>query len=194
MNSFKEKMHEKIKIYSDKEYLKGYIKNEFLTEDGDADIYLNINDKNELFDSKSYGDQIDLLPSIYEFIENKSSMLDNDIPLNIHIIGVDLDSREQGMIKHIFKEHYAIELYKVQKNYIQCRNKIIGLVLFGIITFIAYFSLYTFTNLNFIFEVMGFLVSFAIVESSDSYIYKLQEIKHKRESITQTLLMNISFE
>ena len=35
-------MKEKIRQYSNEHYLDGYIENEFLTQDGDADIYLNI--------------------------------------------------------------------------------------------------------------------------------------------------------
>ena len=54
MDNFQKKVREKIKLYSNEEYLKGYIKNEFLTDDNDADIYLKIKNKEELFDSKSY--------------------------------------------------------------------------------------------------------------------------------------------
>ena len=35
-------------------------------------------------------------------------------------VGVDVDSKEAETIKHAFKEHYAIELYKAQKNYKNC--------------------------------------------------------------------------
>ena len=50
MNDFKKKVKEKIKLYSNDQYLDGYIQNEFLTEDGDADIYLNIKHKEDIFD------------------------------------------------------------------------------------------------------------------------------------------------
>ena len=48
MSNFKKKVKEKIKQYSKDEYLAGYIQNEYLTKDGDADIYLNINSLNDL--------------------------------------------------------------------------------------------------------------------------------------------------
>ena len=122
MNDFKKRMNEKIKMYSNKEYLDGYIKNEFLTDDGDADIFLNIESKDELFDSRTVGDQIDLVSDVYDFIEEKTSMLENDVQIHLHILGVKLDSKEQGAVKHILKEHFAIELYKVEKEYIPILN------------------------------------------------------------------------
>ena len=45
MTNIEQKLKEKIKIYSKEEYLDGYIKNEFLTDDGNANIFLNINTK-----------------------------------------------------------------------------------------------------------------------------------------------------
>ena len=65
MNDFHDKVNEKIKQYSNDQYLDGYIKNEFLTEDGDADIYLKIKHKDELFDSRTVGDQLDLNKDIF---------------------------------------------------------------------------------------------------------------------------------
>ena len=82
MNDFKNKVKEKIKLYSKDEYLDGYIKNEYLTKDGDADIYLNIESLDDLFDTRTSGNQIELNNDIYEFIENKTSMLENDTIIN----------------------------------------------------------------------------------------------------------------
>ncbi len=66
MNGFKKKMKEKIDIYSNKEYLDGYMRDEFMTDDNDADIYLKINEKDELFDSRTIDNQIDLNAVIYD--------------------------------------------------------------------------------------------------------------------------------
>ena len=53
MSDFQEKVKEKIRQYSNEQYLDGYIKNEFLTEDGDADIFLKIHNAYEVFDSRT---------------------------------------------------------------------------------------------------------------------------------------------
>ena len=124
MNSFNEKVKEKIKQYSNQEYLDGYIKEEFLTDDGDADIFIYLESKDELFDSRTRGKQKELNSEIYDFIEDKSSMLDNDTRINFHINGIELTSKEQGIVKHLVKEHYAIELYKSQNEYLKTKNKI----------------------------------------------------------------------
>lgn len=194
MNNFKNRMKEKIKMYSNDEYLSGYIKNEFLTDDGDADIFLNIESKDELFDSRTVGDQLDLVSDVYDFIEEKTSMLENDVQIHLHIIGIDLDSKEQEAVKHILKEHFAIELYKVQKRYKRIKTKIFKLIFIGIISFISYLLFNLYVNYNFFLEVFGFLFSFALWEGLDSILYDFSEVKNDREAVCQNLLMNVDFE
>ena len=194
MNDFKNKVKEKIKLYSKDEYLDGYIKNEYLTKDGDADIYLNIESLDDLFDTRTSGNQIELNNDIYEFIENKTSMLENDTIINLHISGANLTSKEQGMVKHLFKEHYAIELYKTQKEYSKYRNKIIGLVFIGLIALLSYLIIYFVEDFSLLLEVFAFIFSFALWEAGDCIIYTLSDIKLEREAITQNLLMNVEFD
>ena len=67
MNTFYKKLKEKIRIYSNQQYLDGYIKREFLTDDGTAEIFLNIDKKDDLFDSYAVGVQTDLRKEIYEY-------------------------------------------------------------------------------------------------------------------------------
>ena len=131
MNDFKKKMNEKIEQYSNEKYLDGYIKNEFFTDDNDADIFLKVYNKYDLFDSRTEGNQLDLLKSIYDFIEDKSSMLDSDVQIELHIQGCNLDNKDQENVRHILKEHYAIELYKIQKEYVKFKDRIINLFAVG---------------------------------------------------------------
>lgn len=194
MNTFKKKMKEKIKQYSKDEYLDGYIKNEYLTKDGDADIYLNVDSLDDLFDTRTSGNQIELNSDIYEFIENKTAMLGYDTIINLHITGANLTAKEQGMVKHIVKEHYAIELYKVQKEFSKYRNKVIGLMFIGIIALLCYFIIYFTENFDLLLEVFAFIFSFALWEAADCLIYTLSDIKAERENITQDLLMNVEFD
>ena len=123
MSDFKNKMKEKIKQYSNEQYLDGYIKDEFITDDGDADIFINIEEKFDLFDSWTVGQQMDLEKDVYDFIDEKTEMLGNHVPINLHIIGCEFTPHEQGIIRHVLKEHYAIELYKVQQEYTKYKNK-----------------------------------------------------------------------
>ena len=194
MNDFKTKMNEKIKQYSNKQYLDGYIKKEYIADDGDADIFLKIDNKDSLFDSRTIGDQIDIVDDIYTFIENKTSMLNSDIQIKLHIVGLNLDSHEQGIFKHVLKEHYAIELYKVQKQYIKYKNKIFYLIMVGLISLLSYALLYLFTDYDFFIEVFGFLFSFALWEGFDSIIYSFSDVKNEREAVTQNLLIDVIFE
>lgn len=193
MSNYKEKVKEKIRQYSNDEYLNGYIRNEFMTDDTDADIYLNIDRKDELFDSRTRGRQLDLNPEVYEYIESKTSMLESDIQIELHITGVKLSDYEQGVVRHLLKEHYAIELYKAQKEYKETRNKICKLLLLGIVSFLLYLLVFFKTDSAFGVEALGFLFSFALWEGFDALIYSFKEIKESREEITQNLLINVEY-
>lgn len=194
MSEFKRKMNEKIKIYSNKEYLDGYMKNEFLTHDNDADIFLKLDSIDELFDKRTVDHQKDLVSDVYNYIEDKTSMLDSDIQIELHILGLDLTSDEEELVKHIIKEHYAIELYKIQKEYVRYKNKIFKLILIGLISLLGYAFLYFNTTLDFLMEMFVFLFSFALWESFDSIIYDFNEVKEERKNVTQNLLLNVVFD
>jgi len=194
MNDFKSKMDEKIRIYSKKSYLDGYIKDEFLTEDGDADIFLNIEKREDLFDSRTSGKQIDLTYEVYDFIEEKTSMLDSNTKINLHITGLYLTPHEQGIVRHLIKEHYAIQLYKIQRVYIRYRNKIVGLITFGLLCFLLYTLLYLLTDFDFFLEVFGFIASFSLWVALECYIYTFSDVKSERISITQNLLIGVDFD
>ena len=194
MTNIKEQVKEKIKQYSNDEYLDGYIKNEFLTDDGDADIILHINNKDELFDSKTRYNQLDLKNDIYEYIDNKTSMLNNDIKLNLRIVSNKFSKKKKKKVKHIINEHYAIELYKIEKKYKRYKNIIFRLVLSGLL-FLSTYALITFNfTSKFFIEIFGFLFSFTLWKALETYIYTLNEIKYERESITQKLIMEIVFD
>ena len=193
MNDFKKKMGKKIEQFSSKDYLDSYIRNEFLTDDGDADIYLKISSKDDLIDNRTVNNQIDLRSEIFEFVENKTALLDNDIKINLHIIGVKLSENEQIIIKNIFREHYAIELFKIQKDYKNQKEKVLSLFLIGCISLLSYLLLYLFTDFDFFLEVFGFIFSFALWEGCDAYIYAFSEIKNDREEVCQNLLIDIDF-
>lgn len=193
MNNFKKKVKEKIRIYSKQKYLDGYIKKEFLTEDGTAELFLNINNKDEIFDSYSIGEQQDLRKEIYHYIEEKTSMLGNEIPIRLNICGCTFTSHEQEIIKHILKEHFAIELFKIQQDYFAHRNKAISLIVLGIVSFLLYMLFEYISKNDYSLIIFSFISSFSLWEAMDSIIYTVSEIKYNREAITQNLLMNVEF-
>jgi hypothetical protein len=194
VDSFNDKVKEKVKKYSNKEYLNGYIKNEYLTGDGIADIVLKINNKNELFDSKTTGNQLALKKEIYEYIEDKTSVLDNDIQLNLKIISNELTQHDIEKVKHIISEHYAIELYKAQRKYRRYKAKFINQIIAGIIFILCYaIIVFSFKSVFFV-EIFGFLFSFSLWHAIETYTLKLVDIKYARQEITQRLLMSISLD
>ncbi len=190
---FKKKMDEKIKEYSNEKYLQGYIKSEYNIDDKDADIYLQVYSEKELFDSRTVGKQKSLNDSLYSYLESKTSMLDNDVPINLHIIGYAFPSPDQEEIKELIKEHYSIELYKIQKEYKKVLNKATYLFLVGLIFLIIYLAVIIFIESNITSEIFAFLFTYSLWEALHGIIYVLSKIKNKREAVTQNLLMEVDF-
>ena len=97
-------------------------------------------------------------------------------------------------VEHIINEHYAIELYKIQKKYNRLIKRIIRLLVLGIF-FVACYATIAFTiSSKFFIEIFCFLFSFTLWEAFDTLIYTISDIKLQRENITQKLIMDIVFE
>ncbi len=190
---FKKKMDEKIKEYSNEKYLQGYIKSEYNIDDKDADIYLQVYSEKELFDSRTVGKQKSLNDRLYSYIESKTAMLDNDIPINLHIIGYAFPSKDQEEIKHLIKEHYSIELYKAQKEYKKILKKSSCLFLVGLFFLLIYLAVLIFVESNITSEIFAFLFTYSLWEALHGVIYVLSKVKDKRAAITQNLLMEVEF-
>lgn len=194
MYNIKKKVKEKIKQYSNDEYLDGYIQNEYLTDDEDADIILKLQDRNDLFDSRTVKNQVDLNSRIYTYINEKSSMLRHDIQLHFHIIGLELTGQDKGRIKHIIKEHYAIELYKVQKEYRRYKYRIMRSIVIGIVSFLFYMIIMFYLPFAAFAEIAAFFFSFSLWQAFDMLTNTLIDLRRQRESITQKLVMDVDFE
>lgn len=194
MNNIKKESNEIIKKYSNKEQLKDYIKKEFLTDDEDAHIYLVIEDRHDLFDKRTVEGQLDIKNDIYSYIDNKAAVLDNSTKLHFHIKGLITSEEDEENVKKIIREHYAIELYKSQREYKLNKYKMVTLILLGIIMLSIYAIVYIWTKSAFLLEVFGFLFSFALWQAFEIFMYNLSDIRFNSESIAQKLLMNIDFE
>lgn len=113
--------------------------------------------------------------------------------ITFHINGVPITDKDEDLIKFLFREHYSIELYKSQHSYIDIRNKIIKLLILGIVCFIGYLYIFK-SSSEFFLEVFGFIFSFSLWQAFEAMIYSLKDAKEEREAITQNLLTEIVFE
>ena len=165
-----------------------------MSSEGNANIILKVEKKDEIFDSKTVERQLNLRDDIYNYIDAKSAMLRNSIKLQLKIVGINLNSTEKERLKHIISEHYAIELYKIQKEYNIYKVKVIKLLLIGILFLVCYAMTFLITSNALFIDIFGFLFSFALWEAFDTLIFQMSEIKLERESITQKLIMDIDFE
>ena len=194
MNNIKKEVRNKIKEYSKESYFNNYVNSEFITTNGDANIFIKLDNKSSLFDDRSIDNQVSLENSVYEYLDDKSSVLNNDVQVNYYILGLNLNNEEKELVKNLFGEHYAIELYKIQKEYKRSRYKILKLLLFGFFALLIYLLLLHSFNIPLLEEVVAFIASLTIWEAFDCYIYDFVDIKKERENITQKLLADIYFD
>ena len=194
MHNIEKKVKEKIKEYSNEKYLNEYISNEFLDENGDAEIKIKVNNRDKIFNPMTYGNQLDLNERIYNYIEDKAAILDSDIKLNLRIVGGNLSDEDKEKIRKLMKEHYAIELYKAHKEYKRFRSKMYKLAIIGIFFLICYALIAIKFYSNFFVEIFGFLFSFALWQAFETLTNTMSDIRMNREDITQKLIMDIYFD
>ena len=120
-------------------------------------------------------------------------MLENDVKINFHVRCPDVSKKEQEIVRHVIKEHYAIELYKIQKIYTRYRNKAISLIFIGVISFIMYIFLFFQDGFDMFQEIFAFLFSFSLWEGFDSLIYNLSDTRYEVGNVTQNLLLEVVF-
>lgn len=194
MNNIKKEVKEKIHQYYNRKYLDDYINSEYITSNGDANIFIKLKSKEELFDPRTYKHQKELDSSIYSFLDKKAAILDNDVQVNFYILGVALTEKEMESVKLLLEEHYAFELHKAQKEYKRCVSKIVKLIILGLLSLgiCGLTSLFMYNSI--IYEVLIFIASLTIWEAFDCYIYDLSDIKKEREAVTQKLLIDVYFD
>ena len=193
MDKFKKKMKSKMKQFYNNEYLFNYIRNEYSTDDNDLDIYYKVYRYEDLFDTRTLGHQIALRQDFFDYIEYKTEMAGNFIPINLHIIGMKLSGDEKGVIRHLIKEHYSVELYKIQKEYRKLVNKSLNMIFIGEISLALYFIIESISNSFIPSQIFGFLFSFSLWEAFDTIFYKLPDIRKKRNLYAQGLLTKVDY-
>jgi len=104
------------------------------------------------------------------------------------------ESHEKEHIKHLLNEHYAIELYKMQKKYNRNKKRIFRLLIIGVFFLICYAIISFAFESKFFIEIFGFLFSFTLWQAFEILIYNLSDLRKEREVITQKLIMDVIFD
>lgn len=79
---------------------------EYLCEDGKAQIDIFLSDKSELFNPLTVGQQRDLSPSVYQLIDEKMYTISLKDPVRLCFLGRIPDIQEQEAVKEMLQRHY----------------------------------------------------------------------------------------
>lgn len=158
-----------------------YVEKEYhVGEDGFAVIELNNYSGLEWYQPLSYGNQRELNPDIFAFIDAKAYTVPVEYPLRIDIKNCCIDSNECESVAHLIKEHYAKmhweSLIEIRKN----RFLSVILTIMGAL-FLAFAITLQSVNINKVFSEMAMIVAtFTFWEAASHWMVGRAELRLKR--------------
>ncbi len=188
-----EKIYKIIDKYADKDFLREYIKKEYINEDGTAVIHIRLYEGLNLYEGMSYGDQLELNPDIYKFIDSKAKIIPAHIPIKLVFNGRKLEKEEQEKIKYLIDEHYAIELFNQQKDIRITRKKVRRLFAIGVGIFILCFYLSGFGKYNFLTDILRIVGTFSLWELTNMALLRKKDIDMQTLHIAKMLIHEFEF-
>lgn len=132
--------------------VKDFVSREFINDNGDAVIDVNLEDDDNLF--SPYSDKKVLNPEILDYIDQLADPIPAHIPLVINFIVDDERKVDQNYIRSAFRRHYWLS-YKDKVREAK-RNLVTALILSGIGIFMVflYYNLKQFAPLLFVNEIV----------------------------------------
>lgn len=166
---------------------------EFLCEDGKAQIDLNLNDGIELFNPLSFGKQRDLNSAVHELIDAKLHMIPLIYPIRICFHGKLPDSHEQQEIREVIRRHYSDILCDKKEDLRINLLKTVIMTIFGVALLTIYFALeLTLSNPVFM-EFLSIAGWVAAWEAVDSWFLQRKAIRMEYLSAGQAVLSEVRF-
>ncbi len=165
------------KLPSHREYIE---KKYSVGDDGFAVIELNNYDGLEWYEPLSFGDQRELNPEIFSFIDAKAYTVPIEYPLRINVMNCCLDPAECNKISQLISEHYAKAHWE---SLIEIRhNKIVSAVLTVLgVVFLAFAIALQSVNVNRVFSEMAMIVAtFTFWEAASHWMLVGADMRLKR--------------
>ncbi len=170
-----------------------YIEDEYLDEEGNAVIDIKLDDDYEIFNPLSMGNQKEINPDIFDYIDQKADLIPMRYPLVIRFHSKPLAEEDKSQISHCIKEHYFSEIQDVDWDKKKNNWLILLMSLIGVL-FIVIYLICELTNSNMIIiEIMSIIGWFAIWEAANHFFVDRNELKRKKLEVTQSYIAKIEF-
>lgn len=169
-----------------------YIQQEYL-EDDHAIVYVDASQL-DLFDSLSYGKQLDLNEDFYSFIERKVYPVPVKYPVVIRFCRRNFTSEEQSLIKKLIVERYSVELRDKILDLKINKIKVTALTVIGVLLLGIYFSLELANLGNIFMEFLSIAGTFALWEAVDFYLLERKDLKTQKYNTGQLAMLDVEFE
>ena len=166
---------------------------EYLCEDGKAQIDIFLSDGSALFHPLTIGQQRDLDPGIYQFIDEKMYTISLKDPVRLCFLGSIPDIQEQEAVKEMLQRHYMYLLRDKAEDLRINRLKTICLVLFGTLLLAIYFAIEMTVSRPVFVEVISITGCFSIWEAVDSWLLQRKKLKVDYLCTVQAVLSEVVF-
>lgn len=167
-----------------------YIKKEYLDEDGNAVININLSGM-EIYNPLTVGHQRELIPEIYSTIDSKVYPIPAEIPIILNFYGVQREDRSQ--VEALVKEHYGL-VFKDKKIDLHInRVKYISMFVIGGLLLALYFMLSNSPINELWYEFLSIIATFIVWEGADFAILERRSLKIAYYDAAQTVLAKFRF-
>ncbi len=181
MSKNKERMRELVK-YAE----------EIIDDSGYAVIDVKLPRDEELYDPLSTGNNLDLNPAIYDFIDQQANIIPSKIPLKIRMHG-DVDEDKQEEIRRLMHRHYMMRSYDVTWDFAANFRKALFLIIFGVAVLVVYFLVTVLLDNPLFAEILSIVGSFSLWEAANAILLDRPSLKRNRDAIEQNINQIVEF-
>ena len=183
-----------VAMSKNKERMKELVKyaEEIIDESGYAVIDVKLPSEEELYDPLSTGNNLDLNPAIYDFIDQQANIIPSKVPLKIRMHG-DVAEDRQEEIKRLMHRHYMMRSYDVTWDFAANFRKALFLIIFGIAVLSVYFLVTVLLNNPLFAEILSIVGSFSLWEAANAILLDRPSLKRSRDAIEQNIGQVIEF-
>lgn len=166
---------------------------EYLCEDGKAQIDIFLSDGSVLFNPLTVGRQRDLSPDIYQLIDERMYTISLKDPVRLRFLGKIPDTPEQEAVKGMIQRHYMYLLHDKAEDLRINRLKTLCLVLFGLALLAIYFAIEMTVSRPVFAEVISIAGCFSIWEAVDTWLLQRKKLKVDYLCAGQAVLSEVVF-
>ena len=161
--------------------------------EGFACIDVSLNEDTALYDPISFGENLDLNSSIYDFIDTQANIIPAHIPLRIRFHGSAMSPEEQENVRKIMRRHYTMKSYDITWDMAANFRKMLGFSLFGAAMLAVYFYVAFAADKAFASELLSIIGSFSLWEAAGAFLLDRPRLRREYAGIMQNVHQTVEF-